>query len=69
MIINTCGWVDNEGYKILLDSIKALSPTIIFVIGHEKLYSSLSADIPNVNELKLVKLPKSGGVCSFFFTF
>jgi polyribonucleotide 5'-hydroxyl-kinase len=62
MVINTLGWVDNEGYKILLDVIEACQPSVLLVLGHEKLYSTLATDIKNAKDLKLVKLPKSGGV-------
>lgn len=67
MIVNTCGWVEGDGYKILLDVVDLFSPTVVFVIGNEKLYSSLSEEekVKNLisKDMKLVNLPKSGGVC------
>jgi len=62
IICNTCGWVDAEGYDLLLKIIDAFIPTVIFVIGHEKLYSGLCKDVSEEKEVKIVKLPKSGGV-------
>jgi polyribonucleotide 5'-hydroxyl-kinase len=64
MIVNTCGWVDGDGYKILLDVIEIFAPTVVFVLGNEKLYSSLTDEekVKNVQDMKLVNLPKSGGV-------
>lgn len=71
MIVNTCGWIDGDGYKILLDIVELFSPTVVFVIGNEKLYSSLAEEdkVKNLKEMKLVNLPKSGGVCSLFAFF
>jgi polyribonucleotide 5'-hydroxyl-kinase len=66
MIVNTCGWVEGEGYKILLDVVEIFAPTVVFVLGNEKLFSSLSDEekIKSVQDMKLVNLPKSGGVVS-----
>jgi polyribonucleotide 5'-hydroxyl-kinase len=66
MIVNTCGWIDGDGYKILLDVVEIFSPTVVFVLGNEKLYSSLSDEekVKQLTDLKLVNLPKSGGVVS-----
>lgn len=61
LVINTGGWVDGDGYKILLDVIEACQPNVVLVLGHEKLYSTLGTDL-KIADVKLVKLPKSGGV-------
>lgn len=60
MIVNTCGYIEDDGYDILLESIKSFAIDIVLVMGHDRLYSSLC------NSLKdsciVVKLPLSGGV-------
>jgi len=63
MIINTCGWVDGDGYQYLLEAIEIFSPTVVYVLDHERLCSSLTDDVKSGN-VKIVKLPKSGGVVS-----
>jgi polyribonucleotide 5'-hydroxyl-kinase len=63
MIINTCGWVDGDGYQYLLEAIEIFSPTVVYVLDHERLCSSLTDDVKSEN-VKIVKLPKSGGVVS-----
>ncbi|XP_014239410.1 protein CLP1 homolog [Cimex lectularius] len=60
VIINTCGWVKGEGYKLLTHAAQAFEVDIILVLGQEKLYNELVRDMPNF--VKVVLLPKSGGV-------
>uniref|UniRef100_A0A0A9W5J4 Protein CLP1 homolog n=1 Tax=Lygus hesperus TaxID=30085 RepID=A0A0A9W5J4_LYGHE len=60
VIINTCGWVKNEGYKLLTHAAQALEVDIILVLDQEKLYNELTRDMPRF--VKVVLLPKSGGV-------
>lgn len=64
MIINTCGWVDGDGYTMQLNTIEIFNPDYIFVIAHERLYSDLQTYLRTTNKtnIQLVKLPKSGGV-------
>jgi len=61
MIINTLGWVSDEGYSMLLDTIQIFSPTVILVLAHDRLFSDLSQHAHN-RPIQVVKLPKSGGV-------
>jgi polyribonucleotide 5'-hydroxyl-kinase len=61
IIVNTCGWIDAEGYDLLLHAIKAFSIDIVLVMNHDKLYSNLVTSLdPAVTTT--VKLPRSGGV-------
>ena len=60
LIINTCGWIDATGYDVLLHCIEAFAIDVILVMGHDKLFSKISADA--AEHISVVKLPKSGGV-------
>lgn len=64
MIINTCGWVDGQGYELLLDSIDIFLPDFVLVIAHERLYSDLSTRVKShgQNHIQIIKMAKSGGV-------
>eukprot|EP00112_Aurelia_sp_Birch-Aquarium-sp1_P009417 Seg207.9 transcript_id=Seg207.9/GoldUCD/mRNA.D3Y31 product="Polyribonucleotide 5'-hydroxyl-kinase Clp1" protein_id=Seg207.9/GoldUCD/D3Y31 len=59
-IINTCGWVTGEGFKLLIDIAKAFTVDAIVVIDQEKLYNQLKSKVPE--KVKVLHLPKSGGV-------
>lgn len=62
-IVNTMGWINGEGYELLLHTIEALHVDVVVVIGHDKLYSDLSrAFKAPTSNVQVVKLPKSGGV-------
>jgi polyribonucleotide 5'-hydroxyl-kinase len=72
IIVNTNGWMQEEGFSLLLETIKALQIDIVLVMGHDRLYSMLrssllgkapSGDVDAVVP-KLIKLPRSGGVVS-----
>uniref|UniRef100_A0A1B6BXL4 Protein CLP1 homolog n=2 Tax=Clastoptera arizonana TaxID=38151 RepID=A0A1B6BXL4_9HEMI len=60
IVINTCGWVKNEGYKHLVHAAQAFEVDVILVLDQERLYNELVRDMPNF--VKVVLLPKSGGV-------
>lgn len=60
IIINTCGWVKNDGYKHLVHAAQAFEVDVILVLDQERLYNELVRDMPNF--VKVVLLPKSGGV-------
>jgi polyribonucleotide 5'-hydroxyl-kinase len=76
VVVNTQGWVDGVGYKLLLHALDALKITDVFVIGQERLHAQLHNDTRgkvagggDSGESKRVprsvqvwKLPKSGGV-------
>jgi len=65
-IINAPGiWVEGEGYELLKHAIAALSVDVVLVLGHDRLYSMLSAHISTFPlACKIIKLPRSGGVVS-----
>eukprot|EP00457_Paulinella_chromatophora_P007595 gb/GEZN01007618.1/.p1 GENE.gb/GEZN01007618.1/~~gb/GEZN01007618.1/.p1 ORF type:complete len:436 (-),score=36.65 gb/GEZN01007618.1/:94-1401(-) len=67
IVINTPGWVDGEGYEILLHVAKAFSIDVILVVGHERLYSQLKEEKclregKENGPVTICKLGKSGGV-------
>ncbi|KAF7990682.1 hypothetical protein HCN44_000487 [Aphidius gifuensis] len=62
IIINTCGWINGEGYKLLTHAAQALEVDAILVLDQERLYNELVRDMPEF--VKVVFLPKSGGVVS-----
>ncbi|XP_042869023.1 protein CLP1 homolog [Penaeus japonicus] len=59
VVINTCGWIKNEGYKSLTHVAQAFEVDVIIVLDQERLYNELVRDIPFI---RVVFLPKSGGV-------
>lgn len=62
MFINTMGFVEGLGYKLLQHSIKTLKVDVVLVIGHERLYSQISSELKQEKHISVVKLAKSGGV-------
>ncbi len=60
IIVNTCGYIEDEGYDILLKCIQSFAIDIVLVMGHDRLYSSLCSSLKD--SLVIVKLPLSGGV-------
>jgi polyribonucleotide 5'-hydroxyl-kinase len=65
MIVNTNGWIQDEGFNLLLHAVTALRITVVLVIGHDRLYSMMKNAIAKTNEsVKIIKVPRSGGVVS-----
>ena len=63
IIVNTCGWIDEEGFPSLMHAIQALIIDIVLVVGHDKLYSTFTSALEgNGRNVTVVKLPRSGGV-------
>ncbi|CAG9765695.1 unnamed protein product [Ceutorhynchus assimilis] len=60
VIINTCGWIKNEGYKQILQAGEAFEVDVIMVLDQERLYNELVRDMPSY--VNVVFLQKSGGV-------
>lgn len=60
MIINTCGWVKNAGYKHILHAVKEFEVNAVFVLDQERLYNELLRDVDRC--VQVVFLAKSGGV-------
>jgi len=62
MFINTMGWVDGLGYKLLLHAQKTLRADVILVLGHERLHAQLESEFATSPHVEVVKLARSGGV-------
>lgn len=60
MIINTCGWVDGDGFKCIVNAASAFEVDVVIVMDHERLYSDLGKELPEF--VRLTHVPKSGGV-------
>ena len=62
-MINTCGWIDGDGFDLLLWSIDKMEVDYVLVIDNDRLYSDLTTNYEQKNKnLKIIKLQKSGGV-------
>lgn len=70
IIVNTFGWIEDLGYKLLLHSIDALRINVVLIMGHDRLYSMLTTATSSASPEdsrptpKIIKLPRSGGVVS-----
>jgi polyribonucleotide 5'-hydroxyl-kinase len=65
IIANTNGWIQDEGYQLLVHAVTALRITVILVLGHDRLYSMMKSALKKQEEsIKVVKVPRSGGVVS-----
>jgi polyribonucleotide 5'-hydroxyl-kinase len=61
VIINTCGWIDGDGYDLIVEASGTFKADIILVLGHEKLYTQLKTD-EKLQNITVAKLNKSSGV-------
>jgi polyribonucleotide 5'-hydroxyl-kinase len=63
-IANTCGWVEKEGFELLVYAIKCFKADVVLVIDNERLYTDLrDKEFYNAaTTVEFVKLKKSGGV-------
>jgi len=65
IIVNTNGWIQDDGFQLLLHTVEALRITVVLVLGHDRLYSMMkSAVSSNSSNTKVIKVPRSGGVVS-----
>jgi polyribonucleotide 5'-hydroxyl-kinase len=67
IIVNTNGWIQNEGYDLLLRTVTALRINVVLIMGHDRLYSMMKKSISatdTANAIKIIKVPRSGGVVS-----
>jgi polyribonucleotide 5'-hydroxyl-kinase len=64
IIVNTNGWIQDEGYQLLGHAIAALKITVILIMGHDRLYSLMTNQYKSDTKKKIIKLPRSGGVVS-----
>ena len=63
VIINTSGWIKDEGFKSILHTALEFDVSTVLVLDQERLRVELKRDLPEY--VKVLSLPKSGGV-SFF---
>ena len=59
-VINTCGWVTGEGFKLLMHIMKSFKIDVIIVIDQERTYNEFKMKIDE--GVQIIHLPKSGGV-------
>ena len=68
IIVNTNGWIQDEGFQLLLHTVQVMKITIVLIMGHDRLYSMMSSHIKkfpdDVVQPKVIKLPRSGGTVS-----
>lgn len=72
IIVNTNGWIQDEGYNLLLHAVESLSISVVLIMGHDRLYSMITnhykkqaaAATSTSPSPKVLKLPRSGGVVS-----
>ncbi|CAJ0587733.1 unnamed protein product, partial [Mesorhabditis spiculigera] len=60
VIINTCGWIADEGYAMIVEAALQFEVDIVVVLDQERLYNELVKTLPSF--VKIAHLPKSGGV-------
>jgi hypothetical protein len=69
-IIDTCGWVDTQGLKVIEKFVEYFEVDIILVMNNDKVFAALSR-LSNA-KMTVVKLPSSGGIVrrvSFYVIF
>ena len=67
IIVNTNGWIQNEGFDLLLRTVTALRINVVLIMGHDRLYSMMKNSLSNTdasNAIRIIKVPRSGGVVS-----
>mmetsp|Transcript_1225 Transcript_1225/g.2473 ORF Transcript_1225/g.2473 Transcript_1225/m.2473 type:complete len:497 (+) Transcript_1225:54-1544(+) len=71
IIVNTNGWIQDDGYKLLLHVAEAMDISVILILGHDRLYSMMNSHYKKIVQKnatatvpKVLKLPRSGGVVS-----
>jgi polyribonucleotide 5'-hydroxyl-kinase len=60
VVINTSGWIRDEGFKSLVHTAKEFEVNVILVLDQERLRVELKRDLPDY--VKILSVPKSGGV-------
>ncbi len=65
MIINTSGWIKDEGFKSLVHAATEFEVSVVLVVDQERLRVQLKNDLPDY--IKVISVPKSGGVIANFF--
>ena len=54
--------VNNQGLKLHLHAISSLRANVVIVLGQDNLYNKLQKKFMDDEAVKVIKLPKSGGV-------
>nr|BAJ99161.1 predicted protein [Hordeum vulgare subsp. vulgare] len=62
VVINTCGWVEGQGYELLIHAAAAFKVNVMLVIGQDRLCNQLKSDPRIAKMVSVIKLGKSGGV-------
>ncbi len=50
-------------YELILHAINSFAADLVLIIDQERLFSDLTREYGSNNKMKVMKLPKSGGVC------
>jgi len=58
-IVNTCGWVEGEGYNLLVHAIETFKADVVLVMGQDLLLNKVKKSLPE--SCVVIKLPVSGG--------
>jgi polyribonucleotide 5'-hydroxyl-kinase len=65
LIVNTNGWIQEEGFNLLVHMVKAFRISVVLVLGHDRLYSMMKSTVSKESaSTKVIKVPRSGGVVS-----
>lgn len=68
VVVNTNGWIQDDGFKLLLSTVEALKISVVLVMGHDRLYSMMKSAVGKGDSTtattKVIKVPRSGGVVS-----
>lgn len=67
IIVNTNGWIQDEGFQLLLHTVDVMNINVILIMGHDRLYSLMTNHFkknPVDAPPKIIKLPRSGGTVS-----
>ena len=60
VIVNTCGWIDGEGFEILKSIVTTMKIDVVLVMDNDRLFAQMKSEFGS--KLQVVKIPKSGGV-------
>lgn len=52
IIVNTNGWIRDEGYECLLHTATALKISVLLIVGHDRLYSMLTSHYKKQQKLQ-----------------
>lgn len=66
-IVNTNGWIQDEGFQLLLHTADVMKIGVVLIMGHDRLYSMMSNHYKKQkaeNTPRIIKLPRSGGTVS-----